>query len=58
MSARDEIAKLLFTTDNSNAPDPDHEWELTTRHNPKYAEYVFAMADALIEAGYVKQDRP
>lgn len=52
MSAREEIAKLLFITDNHAAPDPEHEWEMTSRHNPAYTEYVYEMADALIAAGY------
>lgn len=52
MSSREEIAKLLFVADNHAAPDPEHEWEMTSRHNPAYAEYVYAMADALIAAGY------
>ncbi|UVF61010.1 hypothetical protein SEA_SAKAI_47 [Arthrobacter phage Sakai] len=52
MSTREEIAKLLFITDNHAAPDPEHEWEMTSRHNPAYTEYVYGMADALIAAGY------
>jgi hypothetical protein len=54
MSERDELAKLLFVTDNDAAPEPEHEWEMTTRHNPAYAEYAFAMADAILAAGYRK----
>lgn len=54
MSARDELAKLLFVTDNDAAPDPGHEWEMTTRHNPAYAEYAFALSDAILAAGYRK----
>jgi hypothetical protein len=54
MSKRDELAKLLFVTDNHAAPEPEHEWEMTTRHNPAYAEYAFALADAILAAGYRK----
>jgi hypothetical protein len=50
----DELAKLLFVTDNDAAPEPEHKWEMTTRHNPEYAEYSFAMADAILAAGYRK----
>ncbi|QWY79673.1 hypothetical protein PP637_gp43 [Arthrobacter phage Persistence] len=56
MSAREEIAKLLFVTDNHAAPDPEHEWEMTSRHNPAYAEYVYVMADAILAAGYTKMN--
>lgn len=52
MSARDELAKLLFVTDNHDAKDPDHEWEMTTRHNPNFSEAYFVMADAILAAGY------
>jgi hypothetical protein len=52
MSTRDELAKLLFVTDNSGAAEPEHEWEMTTRHNPAHAEYAYMLADALIAAGY------
>jgi len=54
VSARDVIAKLLFTTDNRDAPEPDHEWEMTSRHNPAHAEAYYIMADALIQEGYSK----
>lgn len=55
MSAREEIARLLFITDNRNAADPEHEWEMLTRHGPKYVQYVYEMADALIAAGYTNE---
>ncbi|AYN57898.1 hypothetical protein PP640_gp46 [Arthrobacter phage Faja] len=54
MNARDELAKLLFIVDNVGAPDPEHEWEILTRHSPTHTEYVYTMADALITAGYQK----
>lgn len=57
MNARHEIARLLFITDNRDAADPAHEWEMLTRHGPKYVHYVYEMADALIAAGYRKQEQ-
>jgi hypothetical protein len=50
-TAREELARLLFTTDNSNAKDPAREWEEVP---PEWSQYVYNMADALIAAGYVK----
>ena len=54
MSARDELARLLFIADNSDAPEPDHEWEMTIRHNPGHAQYAYVQADAILAAGYSK----
>ena len=54
MSARDEIAKLLFIIDNAGAPDPETEWERCKTSYPLNVEYVYFMADALIDAGYRK----
>ena len=55
MNERDELAHLLFITDNRDADDPEYEWILATLygHQP---EYVYKMADALIAAGYTKGD--
>jgi hypothetical protein len=53
VSARDEIAALLFVTDNSKSVSPWSEWE-HVKNEPRLVEYVYAMADALIEAGYRK----
>jgi hypothetical protein len=47
---RDDLARAMFMADNSNSPEPDHEWEMTSRHNPGAVEYVYVMADAAIEA--------
>ena len=51
MSARDELAKLLFITDNSNASDVEAEWRAA---GGAQLSYIYAMADALIAAGYSK----
>jgi hypothetical protein len=53
-NTHDELAKLLFITDNNAAPDPEHEWEMATRHNSPYAECYYVMADAAMAAGYRK----
>jgi hypothetical protein len=52
MSARDELAKLLFVTDNYTAEDPAHEWEVLTRHATVHVQYVYDLADALLAAGW------
>ena len=52
MSERDELAKMLFTTDNSAALDPDIEW-LTAK--PEHMDYAYVLADAVLAAGYRKQ---
>jgi hypothetical protein len=52
MSARDDLARLLFITDNYTAEDPAHEWEVLTRHATVHVQYVYDMADALLAAGY------
>lgn len=55
MSAeREELARAVFISDNKAAPDPEHEWEMTCRRNPAYADYAFDIADGLIAAGYRK----
>jgi len=54
LSAADDLARLLFITDNSGAKDPYGEWEYARQH-PELTSYVYAMADALIAAGYVKR---
>lgn len=46
---RDELAHLLFITDNRNARDVEAEWRAG---GDKELRYVYAMADALIAAGY------
>lgn len=51
MSARDELAKLLFVTDNHNAKDADAEWEFL-QQTPKYLAAYHQMADAILAAGY------
>ena len=51
---RDELAKLLFITDNFDAADAEHEWEMLSRHSPEYTKYVIHMADAILAAGYTK----
>lgn len=51
MTERDELAKLLFTTDNSRMKDPQGEWLAA---EPRHLAYVYNMADALIAAGYRK----
>ncbi|MDF9748677.1 hypothetical protein [Arthrobacter sp. ES3-54] len=53
MSAREDIAALLFTTDNSKAVAPWSEWE-HSKKEPRLTEYVYAMADAILAAGYSK----
>lgn len=53
MSERDELAALLFTTDNSKSVSPWSEWE-HSKNEPRLVEYVYAMADALIRSGYTK----
>ena len=52
MSARDELAHLLFVTDNSAARDVEAEWQAAGM-----AEliYVYDMADAVTAAGYEKR---
>ena len=53
MIARYELAHLLFITDNRNAKDVEAEWEhAETKHLLPY----YVMADALIAAGYQKQE--
>jgi hypothetical protein len=54
MSEREEIAALLFVTDNSRSVSPWSEWE-HVKQDPRLVEYVYAMADALIAAGYSKE---
>lgn len=49
MSERDKLAKLLFITDNRSAKDPEMEWQLALVDG---SQYVYAMADAMIAAGY------
>ena len=51
MSARDDIAHLLFITDNSGARDVEAEWRAA---GGQELIYIYAMADALIAAGYTK----
>lgn len=52
LSARDELAHLLFITDNSGARDVEAEWRAA---GGAQLIYIYAMADALIAAGYVKR---
>jgi hypothetical protein len=51
---REALARLLFIADNHHAKDPAHEWEMTTRHSPAYAEAYYVMADAMLAEGYRK----
>lgn len=51
MSARDELAKLLFVADNHNAKDADAEWEFL-QQTPKYLAAYHQMAGAILAAGY------
>lgn len=51
MSARDELAHLLFITDNSGARDVEAEWRAA---GGKQLIYIYAMADALLAVGYSK----
>jgi len=54
MSAeREELAGLLFTTDNSKSVEPWSEWE-RCKNEPRLVEYVYAMADTILAAGYRK----
>lgn len=55
MNARDELAHLLFITDNKNASDVEAEWRAA---GGKQLIYIYAMADALISAGYKKEPMP
>jgi hypothetical protein len=52
LSARDEIAHLLFITDNSGARDVEAEWRAA---GGAQLIYIYAMADAIIAAGYEKR---
>lgn len=54
MSAREELARLLFITDNRNAEDPAHEWEMLTRHSQRHVQHYYEMADGALAAGYVR----
>jgi len=45
----DQLAKLLFVTDNSNAADVEAEWRAA---GGQQLAYIYAMAEALITAGY------
>jgi len=53
LSARDEIAHLLFITDNRNARDVEAEWRAA---GGAQLIYIYAMADALIAAGYERRE--
>lgn len=53
MSAREELAKMLFVTDNHNATGADAEWEFL-QQTPKYLAAYHQMADAILAAGYSK----
>lgn len=53
-AAREELARLIFTTDNGNAKDPAREWEeYLTKHGPE--TYAHNIADGLLAAGYEKR---
>lgn len=51
-TARDELARLIFVTDNAGSPDPRHEWEMASRHYPLIVEYAYILADAIIAGGW------
>ena len=51
MSERDELAKMLFVTDNRGAFDPEMEWRTA---KPEYQDYAYKLADAILAAGYRK----
>lgn len=55
MTERDELAKLAFIADNHAAGDPHAEWEFLQKH-PKYTQYVYDIADAILLAGYRKAE--
>jgi hypothetical protein len=64
MDARDELAKLIFITDNLNANDPEAEWADAVQRDVDYerkghrfdwkktTEYAYSIADGLLAAGY------
>jgi hypothetical protein len=58
MTAREELARLLFMTDNRNAEDPEHEWEMLTRHGPRHLQHYYDMADGALAAGYALTTTP
>ena len=54
MSARDDLARLIFITDNANAKDPAAEWEGALADDAIRAastDYAYAIADGLLAAG-------
>ena len=56
MSARDDLARLIFITDNANAKDPAAEWEaavarLRIGKFDDLTQYAYAIADGLLAAG-------
>lgn len=51
MNERDEMAHLLFITDNRNAADVEAEWRAA---GGRQLIYIYDMVDALIAAGYRK----
>ena len=53
MSARDELAKLLFITDN-HSPDAEQDWLHLKPYGPKYLRGYYDGADAVLAAGYSK----
>ena len=53
MSVRDELAKLLFTADNSAALDAELEWRTA---KPEHIDYAYVLADTVLAAGYRKQE--
>ena len=58
MSARDDLARLIFITDNANAKDPAAEWEDAAARGPLGGrEYAYAIADGLLTAGWTQEPR-
>lgn len=49
-NVRDELAKFIFFADNKNVPTNDLESDWARRHQA--FEYVYNIADALLEAGW------
>ena len=60
MSARDDLARLIFITDNKGAKDPAAEWEEAVRRDgpDSLTHYAYAIADGLLAAGVTMPEQP
>ena len=61
MSARDDLARLIFITDNKGAKDPDAEWTLALTLDAEgytMTAYAYAIADGLLAAGVTMPEVP